>query len=155
MTLYRQFGHIGDEHFTIGINGKSSEFHAAMGLCLLPMMKDFIDNRKGITLLYDKLLKNLPLQRPIAIERTEYNYSYYPVITSSEEKLLQIQSLLQKNDIVTRRYFYPSLNDLPQYKGEACPVSESISPRVLALPIYYELEEAGVKKICDLIKTCF
>ena len=155
MTLYRQFGHIGDEHFTIGINGKSSEFHAAMGLCLLPMMKDFIENRKGITLLYDKLLKNLPLQRPIAIEGTEYNYSYYPVITSSEEKLLQIQSLLQKNDIVTRRYFYPSLNDLPQYKGEACPVSESISPRVLALPIYYELEEAGVKKICDLIKTCF
>ena len=155
MALYRQFGHIGDDHFSIGINGKNSEFHAAMGLCLLPMMKEFIAKRKSIAALYEKLLKDLPIQRPEAITGTVYNYSYHPIIVDSEDRLHSIRSVLQKNDIVSRRYFYPSLNDLPQFKGEDCPISENISVRALALPMYYELEETSVKTICDLIKTCF
>ncbi len=154
MMLYRQFGHIGDKYFSIGINGKNSEFHAAMGLCLLPMMKKFIGKRKKITALYDKLLRDVNLQRPDSIAGTVYNYCYYPVVFENEEKMLITKSLLQKNEINTRRYFYPSLNNLPQYKGEACPVSESISSRVLALPMYYDLTEEDVSKICDLIKTC-
>lgn len=155
MILYRQFGHIGDEYFSIGINGKSSELHAAMGLCLLPRLNEFIEKRKSIAASYDKFLKDLPLQRPVAMDGTEYNFSYYPVITDSEERVLCIQALLQKNDIGTRRYFYPSLNHLPQYHGEDCPVSESISPRVLALPVYHELAVDDVERIADLIKTCF
>lgn len=155
MLLYRQFGHIGDDYFSIGINGKSSEFHAAMGLCLLPMMKEFMAKRESIALLYEKLLQGLPLQRPIAMIGTVYNYSYHPLVIDSEERLLRIKSLLQENDIHTRRYFYPSLNNLPQYQGEVCPVSEFISARALALPMYYELEEVQIKNICDLIKTCF
>lgn len=155
ILLFRQFGHIGDEYFSIGINGKNSEFHAAMGLCILPLMKTFIENRKTISDLYDSLLSNLPLQRPNAIEGTMYNYSYYPIIIDSQERLLHIKSLLQQNNINTRRYFYPSLNNLPQFKGEFCPVSESISIRALALPMYYNLEKETIFKICDLIKTCF
>jgi len=155
MTLYRQFGHIGDDHFSIGINGKSSEFHAAMGLCLLPMMEEFMKKRKTIAGLYDRFLEGLPIQRPEAISGTVYNYSYHPVILDSEERLHRIADLLKEQDIVTRRYFYPSLNNLPQFKGEDCPVSESISLRALALPMYYELEETTVKKICDLIKSCY
>jgi dTDP-4-amino-4,6-dideoxygalactose transaminase len=155
MKLYRQFGHIGDDHYSIGINGKSSEFHAAMGLCLLPMMKEFMEKRKTIAGLYDRFLAGLPMQRPEAIGGTVYNFSYHPVILDSEERLHRIADLLKEHDIVTRRYFYPSLNNLPQFKGEYCPVSESISVRALALPMYYELEETTVKKICDLIKSCF
>ncbi len=155
MTLYRQFGHIGDEHFSIGINGKNSELHAAMGLCLLPMMEEFITRRKKIAELYDSLLKDLPLQKPVSLNGVEYNYSYYPVVVDSEERLEKVKALLQQHNIVTRRYFYPSLNHLPQYSGESCPVSESVSVRVLALPLYYELAEKDVINICDLIKSCY
>jgi len=56
MVLYRQFGHIGDDYFSIGINGKSSEMHAAMGLCLLPLMDRFMEKRKSIADLYDACL---------------------------------------------------------------------------------------------------
>lgn len=155
MTLYRQFGHVGDEHFSIGINGKSSELHAAMGLCLLPMMDKFIAKRKSISELYDRLLNDLPIQQPEPLPGTTYNYSYYPIVVDTEERLIGIRDLLQKNEINTRRYFYPSLNRLPQHTGEPCPVSEDISLRVLALPLFYELEETDVERICDLIKACF
>ncbi len=155
MTLYRQFGHIGDEHYSIGINGKNSEFHAAMGLCLLPMMDEFIAKRKSITALYDLLLQGLPLQKPMPLKEVDYNYSYYPIVMDSEERLEKVKSLLQQHHIITRRYFYPSLNHLPQYSGESCPVSESVSVRVLALPLFYELADKDVIVICDLIKSCY
>lgn len=155
MTLYRQFGHTGDDYFSIGINGKNSEMHAAMGLCLLPMMDELISKRKSLSDLYNRELAGLPFQHPAAMPGSEYNYSYYPVIIDSEEKLLHLKKTLLDNDVNCRRYFYPSLNNLPQYKGEPCPVSETISLRALALPLYDELTEPEVRAICAHIKSCF
>lgn len=155
MTLYRQFGHVGDNHFSIGINGKNSEFHAAMGLCLLPMMGEFIADRKQTASMYDSLLLGLPIQKPAAITGTEYNYSYYPIIVDTEERLISIKALLEENKIGSRRYFFPSLNNLPQFKGEPCTVSESASVRALALPMYFKLETETIEKICNLVKSCF
>ncbi|MEP6711606.1 MAG: DegT/DnrJ/EryC1/StrS family aminotransferase [Ferruginibacter sp.] len=155
MMLYRQFGHIGDEYFSIGINGKNSEFHAAMGLALLPMMPEFIKRRKEISAVYDGVLLKLSLTRPVGLPGTEYNYSYYPVAFESEAQLLKTKAYLEQNDINTRRYFYPSLNDLPYFQGEACPISESVSLRVLALPIYFELTDGEVNMICEKIKESF
>jgi len=155
MTHYRQFGHRGDDYFTIGLNGKNSEFHAAMGLCLLPKMEQFIQKRKTLSALYDAYLEDLPLQRPVSLAGTAYNYSYYPVVTQTEEVLIKIKTHLQAHDIVTRRYFFPSLNKLPHHAGEPCPVSESVSVRALALPLYYTLEEKDVLAISNLIKSCF
>jgi dTDP-4-amino-4,6-dideoxygalactose transaminase len=155
MRLYRQFGHVGDEHFSIGINGKNSELHAAMGLCILPMMDKFIKKRKSISGLYSRLLNGLPIEKPEALPGTAYNYSYYPIVIDTEERLIRIKDLLQQNQINTRRYFYPSLNKLPQYTGESCPVSEDISVRVLALPLFYEIGQSDVQKICALIENCF
>ena len=152
MTLYRQFGHTGDKYFSIGINGKNSELHAAMGLCLLPMTNEIIKNRKITAFLYDQLLWGLPLKQPEAINGTEYNYSYYPVVFDTEEKMLKVKFMLEKIGVGTRRYFYPSLNNLPQYQGGSCPISESVSERVLALPFYYQMEAGDVKMICDCIK---
>ncbi len=34
ILLYRSFGHISDDYYSVGINGKNSEFHAAMGLAI-------------------------------------------------------------------------------------------------------------------------
>lgn len=155
MTLYRQFGHIGDNHISIGINGKSSEFHAAMGLCLLPLIDTFIEKRKHITELYNAELKGLPIQRPVALPQTKYNYSYYPIIVDSEDRIKKLQAHLLENGVSTRRYFYPSLNNLPQFVGEPCPISEAISLKALALPLYHELSDAEVLQICALVKDCF
>lgn len=155
MTLYRQFGHVGDEYFSIGVNGKSSEIHAAMGLCLLPLMDEFISKRRAIADQYNKQLAGLPLQMPVPLPQTGPNCSYYPVITENEEQLLLIKAALLQNNISTRRYFYPSLNKLPQYTGEACPLSESVSVRALALPVFHHLAPETINHICSVIKSCF
>ena len=67
---------------------------------------------------------------------------------------MQARQNLIYQDIMPRRYFYPSLNTLSylQQNGyQACPVSESIALRVLCLPLYYELENKDIVNITKLI----
>lgn len=151
IRLFRSFGHINDDYYSVGINAKNSEFHAAMGLCLLPRVPAFINRRREIVKLYDSLLSGAPVRRPEVPEGTEYNYSYYPIIFESEERLLAVKQALEAQQIFPRRYFYPSLNTLPYYKGAPCPESERIAKSVLCLPLYYELEDKDVRRIAGIV----
>jgi len=108
LFLYRQFGHSYDDYLSIGINGKNSEFHAAMGLAVLPYMDHIIEERQKITMLYDSFLDKL-ITKPVQPEGLKYNYAYYPVIFENEEQLLKVDGALKKENICPRRYFYPSL----------------------------------------------
>lgn len=150
ISLYRSFGHVGDNYFSIGINGKNSELHAAMGLCLLPRVPDFIEHRKKLFACYNNLLSETVV-RPIIPQETVYNYSYYPILLQSEDILMKVKFELEKNNIIPRRYFYPSLNQLPYLKGEKCPVSEDYSTRILCLPLYHELQEDTINRISSIL----
>ena len=152
--LYKSFGHIGDEYFTLGVNGKNSEFHAAMGLCNLPRVPDFIEKRRVLAELYKQELAGLPLQFPASAEESlEYNYSYFPILFESEKHLLRVKEALAVQLVNTRRYFFPSLNQLPYHTGAPCPVSEDASRRALCLPFYQELTPEQVRWVCQLIRT--
>jgi dTDP-4-amino-4,6-dideoxygalactose transaminase len=154
VLLYRSFGHIGDDYYSIGINGKNSEFHAAMGLALLPKIGYIIEERKKIFSIYDSFLPN-NLPRPIySSQGFEYNYAYFPVIFDSEELLLKVKYDLASQEINVRRYFFPSLNTLPQTIefNNSCPISEDICRRVICLPLYVGLTESEIELICSIIK---
>lgn len=154
LQLYRQFGHEFDDYFSIGVNAKNSEFHAAMGLCVLPDLPGVVKARKEASLKYDSALKDMDLFRPYVTEKQfEYNYSYYPVLFKDEESLLRTKTNLLNNNINTRRYFYPSLNQLPYLKGNSCAISEDISRRVLCLPLYYDLDSMDIDNIIRIIKN--
>jgi dTDP-4-amino-4,6-dideoxygalactose transaminase len=152
LLLYRQFGHVGDEYYSMGINGKNSEFHAAMGLAVLPKMGEIIFRRKQISDLYDSLLNFNKITKPRILADSKHNYSYYPVIFEDEKNVLEVMNALLQNGVSSRRYFYPSLNQLPfinQY--QPCLVSESISKRVLTLPLFFDLEDKDVERIAEIV----
>ncbi len=154
LALYRSFGHRNDDYYSIGINAKNSEFHAAMGLCNLPKVPALIAARKQVFGWYDDRLDFSKITRPAIAPGVEYNYAYYPVVLSSEEKLLAVRDRLNQADVFPRRYFYPSLNTLPYaHPGgvQVCPVSEDVSLRTLCLPMYPELPQADVDRICQLV----
>jgi dTDP-4-amino-4,6-dideoxygalactose transaminase len=136
------FGHTTSETFDRpGINAKNSEFHAAMGLCILPHMSDIIARRKALSERYDAQIPK-GLSRPNMPDGTEYNYAYYPVFFPDEKSLLDTKAELEKEGIGTRRYFYPSLNTLPYLTTtQPCPVAEDIASRVLCLPLYPDLSD--------------
>ncbi|GAB2556764.1 DegT/DnrJ/EryC1/StrS family aminotransferase [Spirosoma areae] len=157
LHFYRSFGHRNDDYRSIGINAKNSEFHAAMGLCVLPRVDALIAARKQRFGYYDAQLDFSRLTRPTLTPGMDYNYAYYPVVFDSEETLLRVVDALKAQNIVPRRYFYPSLNTLPfafapgSRTAQPCPISEDIALRVLCLPLYPDLAEAVVDQIATLV----
>jgi dTDP-4-amino-4,6-dideoxygalactose transaminase len=152
IAYMRNFGHKGQEDFWgLGINGKNSEFHAAMGLCLIPKVPELIARRKEICERYDELLDGCGLFRPKCLAGTEYNYAYYPVLFNSEELLLDVKETLNENRIYPRRYFYPALNSLNYTHSSPMQISEDVSGRILCLPLYPELDIEDVHRICEII----
>lgn len=153
IELMKRFGHHGDDHIQLGINAKANEFNAAMGLANLNYIDAIIADRKRAHGSYNKRLESRFKKQKIA-EKTEYNYSYYPIIFDSEEALLEAMQKLEANNIFPRRYFYPSLNTLPYLSStQECPISEDISARILCLPMYYEIEEDVIEKICQVLTS--
>ena len=148
----KHFGHTGEEnYYCVGINGKQSEFHAAMGLANFPYIEEIITERRRVSELYDHELAGL-VQRPKPQTDLEYNYAYYPVIFKNEDELKKVFAVLKTADIFPRRYFWPSLNTLPYLEKQSCPVSEDISSRIACLPLYPDLSNEDVLKICHLIQ---
>ncbi len=154
ISYMRNFGHKGQEdYWGLGINGKNTEFHAAMGLCILPKIPNIISARKKLSSVYQEHLMDTPVTIPHPTKGTAYNYAYFPVIFPSEEILLNTIQTLHDHGIYPRRYFYPSLSQLPYIQNQPMPVSEDISHRVLCLPLYYDLPVNEVVRISELVKT--
>ncbi len=154
IAYMRNFGHNGQEAFWgVGINGKASEFHAAMGLSLLPYLEKIIHSRKETSLLYNKFFEdcNINLERPSIKNASTYNYAYLPVLFKDEAQLLKVRDALNKENIFPRRYFYPSLNNLPYVQNKNLPITENVAVRILCLPLYHDLSTLEVKKIVDII----
>ena len=153
LELIKKFGHLGDEHISLGINAKQSEFNAAMGLANFPYIDEIIEKRKQICELYDEHLQGV-VQRPRKQEGLEYNYAYYPVLFKNEEELLRVFETLNKEDIYPRRYFYPSLNTLTYLNNyQPCPISEDICSRIACLPLYPMMNTQTVNWISKIVKA--
>lgn len=136
----------------LGLNGKNSELHASMGLANMKYIDEVHNKRKLLTELYDELLAEANFKTPKWNSDANRTYGYYPILLESEEKLLDLTDHLFQNGIGTRRYFYPSLaSGLPFLPVKHLEVVDSVAPRVMCLPLYYDLTEDEVKKICNVI----
>ncbi|MDQ0591899.1 dTDP-4-amino-4,6-dideoxygalactose transaminase [Chryseobacterium ginsenosidimutans] len=153
LAYIRNFGISGFDSFSeLGLNGKNSEFHAAMGLVNLKYISKIHEKRKALAELYDQKLKNLKAVKLLWHSKANDNHSYYPIVLESEELLLKLKKEMDKQEIFTRRYFYPSLaSALPYLPKLELPVTEDIAKRVLCLPLYYDLTFEEVELICRIM----
>ncbi len=151
--LSHAFGHIGDDYFQLGVNGKMSELHAAIGLSVIPYCNKLISKRKNNFELYYNLLYE-KIKKLIIRDETKYNYSYMPIIFSSEHELLKVKSRLEENNIFPRRYFYPSLDSLKFFgNNQKCFESIRISNSILCLPNYFDLTDQQIEEITKIINS--
>jgi len=153
--LIRYFGL--DEHHEIvdeGLNAKSSELHAAMGLANLDNLSEHLDRRTEITGLYDRLLAGLPLEKQVLRANTKPNNAYYPVVFPSENHAVRALKALKDNGIICKRYFYPSLNTVPVLGDHpSMPVAEAIARKVLCLPLLPGLKSDDIEAIVGIIRN--
>lgn len=154
----KNFGIHGSEEVAgIGGNAKLDEFRAAMGICNLKRMSTCIAERKRVHDRYFKRLEGIDGIKLCYIQKgVEPNFAYLPVYFDKEKfdkSRDEVYKMLREHDIYSRKYFFPASNDLKCYegcKGET-PIAHDVSMNILTLPIYEELDNATVDKICDIV----
>tara|TARA_Y100001958_G_C21246987_1_gene577858 strand:+ start:1389 stop:2477 length:1089 start_codon:yes stop_codon:yes gene_type:complete len=153
MAFLRNFGHDGLHKYSeVGINAKNSEVHAAIGLCNFNYINKLLKSRKDQSNRYFNNLKNSSLKFIKINPKSEFNFSYFPIIFNSEKELIKVTNKLTLEGINTRRYFYPSLNNLDLYKSKfKLPISDDISKKVICLPLYYKLNFHHIDNISNII----
>lgn len=145
----------------VGANAKMNEFCAAMGICNLRHLDDNIHKRKKVVDLYNQLLDGVNgIRVNTKQKKVESNYSYYPILIDERNYGMnrnQLFDLLNTKGIVARKYFYPLTTDFDCYKSEYdsnnTPIALSISKQVLTLPLYPDLSEDDVIRICETIRN--
>ncbi|MGL1889340.1 MAG: DegT/DnrJ/EryC1/StrS family aminotransferase [Reichenbachiella sp.] len=150
--LLRNFGHNGPENFNgIGINGKSSEFHAAMGLVNLKYADSIMIKRKADHTIYDTYLTYHELKKPKINKDSNYNFAYYPVVFQSEKDCLNVFTALEEKEILARRYFYPVLSQLDYVNQVEVLIAQSIAKKILCLPLFEQISKDEIHLVCDNI----
>lgn len=143
-----------------GINGKMSEFNAALGLLQLKNIDEALLKRKAIDARYRQALAGVTGIHCLLVEGEKVaNYAYFPILVQSEYPLRrdELYQKLQDNGVKARRYFYPLISDFPMYRSlpsaaeSNLPVSRRVSEQVICLPIYPDLSEQQVDYILSLI----
>lgn len=157
----KNFGHVGELNVVApGINGKMSEFNAALGLLQLKHIDKALARRKEIDLAYRDRLKNVRGIHCLkdAGEKVA-NYAYFPVLVQNDYPISrdELNEKLKAVGIYPRRYFYPLISDFPMYRGlpsahrENLPVATVSAQQILCLPIYPDLDLSIVDKITSFI----
>ncbi len=165
LDLYRlkNFGIRGPEIVDgVGANAKMNEFCAAMGICNLRHIEEEIARRKRVTERYRSHLEGInglqlnPLQKNV-----RPNYSYFPVVFDPElfgATREEVYTKLEEQGIVARKYFYPLTNTFDCFHGKydvtKTPIAAKIAERVLTLPLYADLRDEDVDRICEIVLNC-
>ena len=153
VRLLRSFGHIRDEHYSLGLNAKMSEVHAAMGMAVLPHVERLIAERTTLCTRYDENFVPNLLERPTLPQSTVYNSSYYPVILPSGNVREGLLNSLAERNIIARRYFFPSLDTLPYVPMKNCRVSQRMAECTLCLPLYNGMTEAEQDRVIESVRN--
>lgn len=143
-----------------GINGKMSEFNAALGLVQLNHIEEAVRRRHVIDTRYRAGLAQARGIRCLpCVSEDSANHAYFPILVEPDYPLTRddLYQMLKERGIYARRYFYPLISDFPMYKGlpsahaDNLPVARHASSQVLCLPIYPDLELDVVDKVIGLI----
>lgn len=135
-----------------GGNAKLDELRCAMGICNLRHIDEALQARERLAMLYRRLLGDAVSWFSIR-EGATSNNSYMPVLFENRRRRDTVCDTLESAGIKPRKYFWPLACDAAPYLNLSAdvPVARNLSNRVLTLPLYPELPEAEVERLCNLI----
>ena len=155
LKCIRNFGLINGNGYIPSGNGKMNELSAALGLCNLRYIEEYINKRRELSQLYVENLSDLKaISFRIPQENVKYNYAYFPIKVVNEHVRDVIFDYLHKYNILCQKHFEIPTNRFDCYKGmfvDHTPIADEVARKTLLLPLYSDLERKQVYSICRLI----
>lgn len=140
-----------------GINSRLDGIQAAVLDEKLNYLDNLNDKRRELAAIYNKELSNTPnLKLPIS-ENGKHIYHQYCIELQGVNRETIIKELKEKG-IGSNIYYPKGLNQIEFLNADdrlknSCPVSDSLTKNILALPIWPELEKEEIEYVCKQIKA--
>lgn len=154
LRLLRNYGKVeGYHHSIIGFNSRLDEVQAAVLRVKLRRLDAWNQARRMRAAWYRDLLQGSNVVTPVEMPYGEHIYHLYVVRTQERERLQERLAVAGVGTMV----HYPIVTHLQEayrYLGQgpgACPVAESYAGQILSLPMYAELTQDDVKRICQVL----
>jgi dTDP-4-amino-4,6-dideoxygalactose transaminase len=142
----------------LGQWSKLSELHALVGLESLNVFDSYIEYKTTLANEYKKNLKDLPIEFQVILEECRSTYKDFAILVpaSMRPKILEA---LEANQIGYKLYFSPAVHQTTYFRntyfGVHLPVTESVSSRVICLPVHQDISIENVEFICSIIRGVF
>jgi dTDP-4-amino-4,6-dideoxygalactose transaminase len=156
IRLLRGYGFLGDYNSRlVGLNGKMSEFHAALGLLTMRRVEDALAIRHGHVRRYHQALAGIP---GIAYQQVRPDdrstYKDFALLFDDETRRNHVEASLAAAGIQTKRYFKPchQMDAFRIYGTRPLPVTEAIYGRILCIPLFEALTGGEIEMIGEAIR---
>ena len=141
------------EQIGLGYNYRMTDIQAALGHTQLARIDAFIERRRGIAALYDRLLADMPIGRPWRDPRMASAFHLYPVRVPERRRVFEA---LQAEGIRVNVHYMPIyLQPYYRHRGFAagyCPQAERYYSEAISLPMYVELRDEQVERVALSLK---
>ena len=144
-------------HARVGHNCRLDEIQAAILRIKLRRLKDWTEARRRIARLYHAGLSGLPLRLPpMGGAGTNPVFHLFTVRLENRDGLAEH---LKKQGIGSGAYYPIPVHLQPAYAGSPArvplPISDRASREVLSLPMFADLAENDVARVCDAVRGFF
>ncbi len=162
----RNYGNDGSYDCPVrGMNARMTEMQAALALAGLPYVEAGIERRRRLAGVYQSRLAGmagelgLATQRPAPAVRSTWNG--FPLVAGLDAAASReaIEKSLAAEGVETRRYYDPPLHRQKLYRRfhqpgrEPLALTDSISSRVVSLPLYAGLAFDDAERIARIVST--
>lgn len=140
---------------TLGLNGKISEYTAAIGLSTLEVYEKKIKTRQKIYSWYlEEISQKDLMYKGWTLQKNEGNipHQFMPIACPEDKKNNDMIDSLANLNVEARTYFSPPCHTHPKfmnYPRTLLPVTESLSKRILSLPLWEEMTIEDVNLIVE------
>jgi perosamine synthetase len=160
LRIIRSHGRSSDNDYVLpGFNMRMSSMTAALGLSQFKKLDFIISERRRISSLYNHyILKTDKIRKLIEIEGQKSVFQMYNLLFSDEKTRDACSKFLKINGIPSRvtyppAHLFSSFREKYGSKEGDLPITESISKRILTIPLYLDLKDEEVKYISEKINN--
>ena len=154
-------GRAKDKAYEYDLEGSTlrmDEIQAAILRVKMRHLPDWTEARQKVAALYEEGLQGLPVVTP-PVPPAGYSQSYY-VYTLRVENRDELQKYLKEHGIGCAVYYPVPLYKQPAYKhlglkAEDFPNAEKAAKEVLSIPMFPELTQEQVSRVCDTIRAFY
>lgn len=152
ISYLRGYGFLGDYNSRyVGMNGKMSELHAALGTLTLARIEDALAVRHRHFLAYEELLENAPVQFQSVRQGDRSTHKDLALLFAATETRDSVERSLFESGIQTKRYFLPchSQHAYQDLARVDLSMTESVHSRILCVPLFESMMPSEMHLVVD------